>query len=419
MATLPVMASGPAPGVAISAEGVHKTFRLPHEAVHTLKERALHPFRRSSHEELRALDDVSAEIRQGEFFAIVGRNGSGKTTLMKCIAGIYGADRGEIWLRGRLAPFIELGVGFNPDLTSRDNVLINGIMFGLTPDEARERYDSIIEFAELERFVDLKLKNYSSGMQVRLAFAVMTHVDADVLLIDEVLAVGDSAFQRKCQDALLQAQERGTTVVLVTHDMNAVQRYCQRGMLLHQGRVMSIGEPGAIARAYEELNRGRLDEPASVHAGDGSGAILDVWLEDADGGRVQRALTHGTRGKVAMLVEFRAPVERPQFGVVITDSLHRPVFAATTAWCRAGTGTFEAGQRLEVRLEFENLLAAGSYFVSPEAVHAETPRRVIDHKENAAVIEVQGGRTGAGIVDLPHDFALNRLTELEPTRPAG
>jgi ABC-type polysaccharide/polyol phosphate transport system ATPase subunit len=408
------MAGAPEPGVAIRADTLHKVFRIPNEAVHTLKERALHPLRRRGFEELRALDGVSVDVGEGEFFGIVGRNGSGKTTLMKCLAGIYAVDDGEIWVRGRLAPFIELGVGFNPELTARDNVLINAVMFGLTPTQADDRYDSIIEFAELERFVDLKLKNYSSGMQVRLAFAVMAHVDADVLLIDEVLAVGDSAFQRKCQEALLAAKQAGTSIVLVTHDMNAVQRFCDRAMLLDRGRVVSIGEPGPVARAYEDLNRGRLDAAPAIHIGDGAAAIQDVWVEDSEGARTE-TVAHGAQCAIAMRVAFRDGIERPQFGVVVSDEWHRPVFAATTAWRHSQTGTFEAGEHVEARLELANLLAAGTYFVSPEVSYTSSPRRVIDHRENAARLEVTGGRQGAGIVDLPHSFALQRLEALETT----
>jgi ABC-type polysaccharide/polyol phosphate transport system ATPase subunit len=408
------MSGAPEAGVAIRADTLHKTFRIPHEAVHTLKERALHPLRRRGFEELRALDGVSVDMREGEFFGIVGRNGSGKTTLMKCLAGIYRVDDGEIWIRGRLAPFIELGVGFNPELTARDNVLINAIMFGLTPAQASERFDSIIEFAELERFVHLKLKNYSSGMHVRLAFSVMTHVDADVLLIDEVLAVGDSAFQRKCQEALLAAQNAGTSIVLVTHDMNAIQRFCDRAMLLDRGRVVSIGEPGPVARAYEDLNRGRLDASPAIHTGDGSAAIQDVWVEGADGARVE-TVEHGAPCAVVMRVAFRERVKKPQFGVVFSDEWHRPVFAATTAWRHHDTGTFEAGEQVDARLDLENLLATGSYLVSPEVIHDGSPRQVIDHRENAARLDVSGGRHGAGIVDLPHSFALQRLETLEPT----
>jgi ABC-type polysaccharide/polyol phosphate transport system ATPase subunit len=399
------MPGAPETGVAIRADTLHKTFRIPHEAVHTLKERALHPLRRRGFEELHALNGVTVDVRQGEFFGIVGRNGSGKTTLMKCVAGIYGVDEGEIWIRGRLAPFIELGVGFNPELTARDNVVINAVMFGLTPVEANERYESIIEFAELERFVDLKLKNYSSGMQVRLAFAVMVHVDADVLLIDEVLAVGDSAFQRKCQEALQAAQADGRSIVLVTHDMNAVQRFCDRAMLLDRGKVVLIGDPGPVARAYEDLNRGRLDGTPAIHAGDGAAAIEDVWVEDSRGARVE-SVEHGAPCAVVMQVAFRERVENPQFGVVLSDDLNRPVFAATTAWRHRDTGAFQAGDEVNVRLDLENLLAAGSYAVSPEVTHPGQPRRVIDHREGAARLEVSGGRLGAGIVNLPHEFVV-------------
>ena len=180
---------------AVAVDGASKSFRRPHEAMHTLKERALHPLRNRSKEHFEALRDVSFTVEPGEFFGIVGRNGSGKSTLLKCLAGIYRLDGGRIYVNGRLSTFIELGVGFNPDLAARDNVILNGIMMGLSPREARRRYDEVIDFAELQDFQDLKLKNYSSGMHVRLAFSVAIQVDAEILLIDEVLAVGDAAFQ--------------------------------------------------------------------------------------------------------------------------------------------------------------------------------------------------------------------------------
>ncbi|MFL5887428.1 MAG: ABC transporter ATP-binding protein, partial [Thermoleophilaceae bacterium] len=222
---------------AVVVDGVSKTFRVPQERVHTLKERALHPFRRSGHERFEALKDVSFAVEPGEFFGIVGRNGSGKSTLLKCLAGIYRVDQGGIYINGRVSTFIELGVGFNPDLAARDNMTINAIMLGLSPRDARERFDRVIEFAELEEFTDLKLKNYSSGMQVRLAFSVMIQVDADILLIDEVLAVGDASFQQKCFEVFQRMRDEGKTIVFVTHDMGAVQRFCHRAMLIERGDV--------------------------------------------------------------------------------------------------------------------------------------------------------------------------------------
>src|SRR5918992_342332 len=230
----------------VSVAHLSKTFKLPHQRYSTLKERALHPFRSTEYDLLEAVHDVSFDVAEGEFFGIVGRNGSGKSTLLKCLAGIYRVNRGEIRMRGRLSTFIELGVGFNPDLAARDNVLINGIMLGLPPKEALRRFDRIIEFAELEEFVDLKLKNYSSGMQVRLAFSVMIQVDADILLIDEVLAVGDAAFQQKCFDVFNRLKQDGKTIVFVTHDMAAVTRFCDRAMLLERGRIETIGAPDNV-----------------------------------------------------------------------------------------------------------------------------------------------------------------------------
>ena len=198
------------------------------------------------------------EIATGEFFGIVGRNGSGKSTLLKCIAGIYCVEVGRIAIAGRLSPFIELGVGFNMDLTARDNVLINAIMLGLSRREAQARFDEVIAFAELEEFIDLKLKNYSSGMLVRLAFATAIQVDAEILLIDEVLAVGDAAFQQKCFEEFFRLKREGRTIVFVSHDMYSVERFCNRAMLMERGKMVQLGEPRAVARAYHKLNFGQL-----------------------------------------------------------------------------------------------------------------------------------------------------------------
>ncbi len=212
---------------------------------------------------------------------------------MKCLAGIYSADAGEMWLRGRMAPFIELGVGFNPDLTAHDNVLLNAVMLGLTPEQADARYDAIIDFAELREFQDLKLKNYSSGMQVRLAFAVMVHVDADLLLIDEVLAVGDASFQQKCYDVLHQAKRDGRTILLVTHDMDQVQRFCDRAMLLERGdagRARRRARRGAAVHRAELRAAARARRAGPRHRGRAPGRR---------GGRGddRRVLAAGRRGR--------------------------------------------------------------------------------------------------------------------------
>ena len=407
------MAPPPSQSAAVSVTGLSKTFRIPREQVHTLKERALHPLRRRAHDELKAIDGVSFEVEAGSFFGVVGRNGSGKSTLMKCVAGIYRPNAGEIWARGRMASFIELGVGFNPDLAARDNVAINAIMLGQTPAQARERFDEIIAFAELEDFVDLKLKNYSSGMQVRLAFSSMIHVDADVLLIDEVLAVGDAAFQQKCHDALQRLHDRGKTIILVTHDMNAVQRFCDRAMLLDHGDLVLLDEPRKVARQYNHLNfRRGTDIPATagVHTGDGSAAVVDCWFEDGEGRRTD-SLEHDAPCGVCMRVEFRADVRDPTFGVTLTDEQHRLVTADSSGFGVKRSGSFAAGEQVEVSFRYHNVLAGGRYFASPEVVHFGPGQRLMDHRDDAATVVVSSLRTGVGVIDLPREVDIRRVRQ--------
>jgi ABC-2 type transport system ATP-binding protein len=239
---------------AISVRSVSKDFLLPHLRQTTIKGHFLNLFRRRHTVEVQhALRDITLDVQPGEFFGVVGRNGSGKSTLLKIIAGIYTSTRGEVHVDGRLVPFIELGVGFNPELSGRDNVYLNGALLGFSRSEVAAMYDDIVAFAELEGSMDQKLKNYSSGMQVRIAFSVATRARADILLIDEVLAVGDAAFQQKCFDHFRALKSRGTTIVFVTHDMSAVLEFCDRAVLIEDSRILAEGEARVIADRYIEL----------------------------------------------------------------------------------------------------------------------------------------------------------------------
>ncbi len=276
----------------VVARGVGKRFVLPHQRYSTLKERVLHPFAARDADQFEALRDVNLAVKQGEFFGIVGRNGSGKSTLLKCLAGIYALDAGEIVVNGRLSPFIELGVGFNQELSARDNVLINAIMLGLSRREARARFDEIIEFAELEEFVDLKLKNYSSGMSVRLGFSVAIQVEAEVLLVDEVLAVGDASFQQKCFDAFDDLKGKNRTILYVTHDMGSIERFCDRGLVLERGDVVDEGHPEQITRTYNEINFGQLGS-GTVVADSGPTVRFAALLVRVPGRRAARDLAPG------------------------------------------------------------------------------------------------------------------------------
>jgi ABC-type polysaccharide/polyol phosphate transport system ATPase subunit len=236
---------------AIVVDKVSKTFSLPHEQRTTLKEHFLHPTRGRTVERQHALREVSFDVRRGEFFGIVGPNGSGKSTLLKVLAAIYPQDSGTVQVTGRLSPFIELGVGFNPELNARDNVLVNATLLGLTRRDLDAKFNSIIEFAELERFVDQKLKNYSSGMQLRLAFSIAIQVPFEVLLLDEVLAVGDASFQEKCYATFDEMRAARKTIVFVSHDLGTVERYCNRALLIRDGVAEAIGSPAEVIDLYE------------------------------------------------------------------------------------------------------------------------------------------------------------------------
>ncbi|MFZ2038561.1 MAG: ABC transporter ATP-binding protein [Minisyncoccia bacterium] len=236
--------------VAISVKNICKRFTIPHEKTNTLKGAFVNLFKKKNYEIFNALEDVSFEIKKGEFFGIIGRNGSGKSTLLKILAGVYTADKGHTKINGLISPFLELGIGFNPELSGRDNIYLNATVLGLTQKEIDEKYDSIVAFSELERFIDQKIKNYSSGMMVRLAFSVAIHANREILLMDEVLAVGDSNFQSKCLREFARYKEMGKTVILVTHDTGTIQRYCDRAMLLRNGKIAMIGNAEEVGNEY-------------------------------------------------------------------------------------------------------------------------------------------------------------------------
>jgi ABC-type polysaccharide/polyol phosphate transport system ATPase subunit len=387
---------------------VSKAFRLPHQRYSTLKERALHPFSSRTYDVLQALDDVSFTVQSGEFFGVVGRNGSGKSTLLKCLAGIYGTDSGVIEMNGRVSPFIELGVGFNPDLTARDNVLINAIMLGLTRKEARRRFDEIIAFAELEDYIDLKLKNYSSGMGVRLGFSVAVQADADILLVDEVLAVGDAAFQRKCFDQFERLRAEGRTIMLVTHDMSAVERFCDRAVLLENGKLLELGPPEHVARRYNEVNFGYTGgTDAEWDARTAGGArIKALWCEGASGERLA-SFAPGERCRVHMEVEFLETAEHPHFFLFFRNEVRHTVFVATTI-THGYTGVFEAGEHVTIQFSFDNLLAPNRYTITPRIAMFDPHERVLDAKEDLIPFISDGQIYTAGVVDLPTEFEVVR-----------
>lgn len=266
--------------IAISVNGVSKAFKLPHEKQNSVKGLFVNMFRgKRTFERQQVLKDISFDIKKGEFFGIVGRNGSGKSTLLKLMAGIYTPDKGHIQVNGKLTPFIELGVGFNPELTGRENVFLNGALLGFNRKEMEAMYDEIVAFAELEKFMDQKLKNYSSGMQVRLAFSIAIRAQSDILVLDEVLAVGDSAFQSKCLEYFRKLKKEKQTVVLVSHDMKTIERFCNKAILINAGEIVNEGNPDNVAAKYEQLNLINYQAPKSEAVITKNAEIIDVTIE--------------------------------------------------------------------------------------------------------------------------------------------
>ena len=393
--------------VAIEARGIEKSFHIASHKVDSLKER-LTAFSRHDYKDLKALRGVSFDIRRGEFFGIVGRNGSGKSTLLKILASIYAADAGTVRMAGRLAPFIELGVGFNPELTASENVELNGVMMGLHRREARSRLGTILEFAELEDFVEMKLKNYSSGMLVRLAFSVMIQSDAEILLIDEVLAVGDAAFQQKCADVFHEIRDSDRTVVLVTHDMSAVEHYCHRAMLLHDGVVAASGDPDEVARRYLRLNF----EQASSGSSDGDdwGDAGELRMVGAHlvgpGGEEINNLEKGTPLKLESTFVASRDIVRPSFGFVFVNADGVDIGGVGKDLEDGGPEILRAGERLTITGVVENQLAPGRYYVKCWVYRNHNYGDIVLHAPHVIDFVVFGGAE-AGVVAFDSDVTFS------------
>lgn len=350
--------------IAIKVVGVSKSFMLPHEKTGSIKNVLLGWCkRRRGYETQQVLKDISFEVKKGDFFGIVGRNGGGKSTLLKLLAGIYTPDKGEITVNGKLTPFIELGVGFNQDLSGRENVFLNGALLGFSREEVQAMYDDIVSFAELERFMDQKLKNYSSGMQVRLAFSIAIRANSDILLIDEVLAVGDSNFQRKCFEVFNQIKNSGKTVLFISHDSASVKRYCNKAILIDSGKLVYSGTPEKVIDKYNELNIRYTNANLLVARAKGSSisrddnkdvSVVGVVLLDGDG---KPRYSFGPREKFVLRVIVKSTVDTKN-PVVRVAGVHAgggmAVFACSTKLANRPLGDLKAGQRAVVDFEIEN-----------------------------------------------------------------
>lgn len=356
--------------IAIKVDSVSKNFVLPHEKVNSVKGLFTSATKRKtkkSSEIQYALKNISFEVKKGEFFGIVGRNGSGKSTLLKILAGIYQPSSGNVQTHGKLVPFIELGVGFNPELTGRENVYLNGALMGFSKKQIDELYDDIISFAELERFMDQKLKNYSSGMQIRLAFSMATRADADILVVDEVLAVGDADFQRKCFEYFKHLKKSNTTVIFVSHDMDAVREYCDRAMLIEKSEVIDVGVTNQVAEKYLQLfmtdissARDQGKDSEAKRWGDGLVQIQDVKVKFVEN-KIHLTKTYHTK----------LGADRPILGFRIKDATGRDITGTNTKIEQVDVGTLSPNKSGKVEWTFPNLLSDGSYSVDAAILHSD------------------------------------------------
>lgn len=359
--------------IAITVEKVYKNFLLPHEKHKSIKSLFTSLFKTRNSRKLEvqhALKDISFEVKKGEFFGIVGRNGSGKSTMLKMLAGIYQPSRGRVTVQGKLVPFIELGVGFNPELTGRENVYLNGALLGFSKSEIDKRYDRIVDFAELEQFMDQKLKNYSSGMQVRLAFSVAIIADADVLLVDEVLAVGDASFQRKCFEYFHLLKKNKKTVIFVTHDMGAVREYCDRAVLIDKSEMIKTGSPNDIADAYTRLFTEEVEEQIVASKATqrwGNKKILIDWVKVKD----QKLTPEQKQIEITMKITAQQDVENPVVGFSIKDGADNRLFGTNTFIKHEKIGLLKKGESLNLHWLAPNILADGKHFVDATIEEAD------------------------------------------------
>lgn len=391
---------------AIVVENVSKDFRLPHERVGSIKNAFTNMLSigNRSFEVQHALRDISFSVKKGEFFGIVGRNGSGKSTLLKILAGIYQPTKGKVTVNGRLVPFIELGVGFNGELTGRENVYLNGALLGFSEQEVTDKYQAIVEFAEIPRFMDQKLKNYSSGMQVRLAFSVATILaESEILLIDEVLAVGDADFQKKCFSYFRELKKKKKTVIFVSHDMSMVQEYCERAILIEDSRLIlsdtSYHVGAAYNRMFAEQNRGEGADGLKKHKkrwGDKT-----ITYESA-----KTKKSYGADDPIITIKTKAAVVKDTKeaiLGFKIKDATDTPVLGTNTKLNQTHLTDLKKGQVIEVEWDIPNLFNDGNYSVDI-AIQSQDYTETYDWWEDVCSFDINKFQ--------PSSFSINPIVKL-------
>jgi len=390
----------------ITINNLSKNFMLPHDTRKSIKQSIL-SFNRNTYEVQQVLRGISFEVRKGEFFGVLGRNGSGKSTLLKLLAGIYRPTEGVARVVGTLTPFIELGIGFNPELSGRDNVYLNGAILGLSKKEIDEKYEDIVRFAELEKFMDQKLRNYSSGMLVRLAFSISIQAHNNVLLIDEVLAVGDVNFQQKCLNVFREMKKTGKTVVLVTHDMSAVEEFCDRAVLIDKGEIVKVGSGKEVANLYRRLNfeqlAGEKLDKKVKRWGNGRIVIEEINIGDTrkkGGGKVQSA----EHLHVSIEITAKEYTENPVVGIQIRNMAGQAIIGTNSKLDNTTIDVMNPGDTVVLEWVIDNVLRSGVYTLTA-AVH-DLAGEPYDWMDDTLKFTVQRGVDTTAIVDPPRRLSV-------------
>lgn len=432
--------------IAIDIKSVSKIYRIRHEKIPSLKQTIL-KLKRATYEEFLALDNVSFSVKHGETFGMIGPNGSGKSTILKLIARILRPTSGEVRVNGSLSALLELGAGFHPDLTGRENIYINAAILGMKKKEIDRKLNGIIEFSELERFIDTPVKNYSSGMYMRLGFSVAINVNPDILLVDEVLAVGDQAFQAKCYKVIYDFMKAGKTIIIVSHDLGTISDLCSKVVFLKDGEIKDIGKPLVVVakyRAYiEELDKkriieqqraerrkifktviednrkvvdgedieklSRLDSEQTIKRfGSGDAMITDIRLLDKDGSKLDYC-KYGDEVKIALDIKFNRKVENPIFGIRITDFKDNIVYGTNTRTNNLKTKVYNNGESLRVGFTFKVTIIGGNYYVTP-AVGYKDSKTYCDWVNNMLTINVLKNEKAEGIANLNSKITIEKIS---------
>lgn len=375
----------------VLAEDVSKRFRLFKERNTSLKATILRGRRHVVSEEFWALRDVSFDVKEGETFGLIGENGSGKSTMLKCLTRILTPEKGRVAVEGKISALLELGAGFHPELSGRENVFLNGAILGLGQKELKRRFDAIVDFAGIAPFIDEPVKNYSSGMYVRLGFSVAINVDPDVLLVDEVLAVGDEAFQRKCNEKFAQLRNNGKTIVLVSHGMGSVVNLCDRVAWFEHGHLKRLGLPRDVVEEYTgtvQMDR-ETDENGRTRWGSGEGRIVQIEMLDSSGRPSERFRT-GEPMRIRLHYEMYQPIEKPVFRIVVTNLAGVPVTGPTTKDVDCIPDKLDGTGCVDIEIDSLRLLP-NTYDLSA-ILTDRTQYKTFDHRQHAVRFDVERGK---------------------------